>query len=112
MNKKETTQKDNFDILKNTTFIGGNPEENNVYGFVSWSESGEGIVALRNPDSEKAPLTVTFNKLMGVPEAMSERKAVAVCSRNPAEPDSVFSYNDKLSFELEPLEAVIIKFVK
>ena len=39
-------QKDNFEILKNGMFIGGVPEDNNIYGYFSWSES-EGIVALR-----------------------------------------------------------------
>ena len=105
-------QKENFEILKNTLFIGGNPEENNVYGFVSWNDSGEGIIALRNPDGEKAPITVTLNKLMGVPEDMSECKIEAVSSKVKFEADKTYSYNDKIVFELAPLESVIIKLKK
>ena len=31
-------------------FIGGNPEENNVYGYFSWNENGDGINCTEKPD--------------------------------------------------------------
>ena len=104
-------QKENFDILKNASFIGGDPAENNVYGFVSWSDS-EGIIALRNPDGERAPLTLTFNKLMGAPEGLENCRIESVYSEIALDSAETYSYNDKLSFELEPLEFVILKLTK
>ncbi|MBR4241977.1 MAG: alpha-galactosidase, partial [Eubacterium sp.] len=71
-------QKENFHILKNASFIGGNPEENNIYGFVSFTEEGEGIVALRNPTDEKTPLTLTFNKLMGISEKFQNNRCYPI----------------------------------
>lgn len=102
-------QRAHFDILKNAAFIGGDPEDGNVYGFVSWSEQGEGIIALRNPDSEASPLTLTFNKLMGAPEGLSNARVKVICCASALETDGEYSYNDKLSFELAPFEMVILK---
>ena len=112
LSKVMNFQKDNFEILKNTSFIGGDPEENNVYGFVSWSENGEGIIALRNPDGEKALLTLTLNKLMGTPEIMSDCRIEKICTAQSFDEEKTYSYNDKLELELSPLEALIIKFTK
>ncbi len=104
-------QEDNFEILKNMSFIGGDPSENNVYGFIGWSHS-EGIIALRNPDEESAPLTLTLNKLMGTPESLEGCRVENIYSKIALDSDETYSYNDKLSFELEPLEAVILKITK
>ena len=104
-------QKDNFEILKNVSFIGGNPAENNVYGFIGWSDS-EGIIALRNPDGETAPLTLTLNKLMGVPESLENSVIKSIYSKKALESEETYSYNDKLSFDLEPFETVIFRITK
>lgn len=104
-------QQENFDILKNASFIGGKPDENNIYGFVSWSES-EGIVALRNPSDEEAPLTITLNKLMGVPEELSGVKKINIYCKSMIQTEAEYSYNDKVNMTLQPYEAVIFKFAK
>ena len=104
-------QKENFDLLKNTLMIGGNPEENNIYGYVSWCEKG-GIIALRNPVDEEAELTLTLNKLMGVPEELCECRRINVYCKSLAENNALYSYNDKLDIKLAPFETVIFKFAK
>ena len=104
-------QKENFETLKNASFIGGDPADNNVYGFVSWNEN-EGIIALRNPDGEKAPLTLTLNKLMGAPESLENGRIETVFSKTALASEETYSYNDKLNLELEPLESVIFKIIK
>ena len=105
-------QKENYHILKNAVFIGGNPEENNIYGYFSWTEEGEGIIALRNPTDEKTSLTVTLNKLMCVPESLSDVRRVNIYCKSYPEFSQTFSYNDKLDLNLHPFEIMIFKFVK
>ena len=105
-------QRDNFDILKNASFIGGNPEEGNVYGFVSWSEEGEGIVALRNPSQEEAPLTLTLNKLMGAPETLENARIESVYCKAAIDSAETYSYNEKLNLTLDAYETIILKFTK
>ncbi|MCM1285379.1 MAG: hypothetical protein NC213_01110 [Acetobacter sp.] len=104
-------QKQNFDILKNSKFIGGNPEENNIYGYFSWNEDGNGVIALRNPTDEKTALTLTLNKLMGCPEDMKNIHRYNVFNEAKENFDS-YSYNDKIDITLKPFEIKVIQFGK
>ncbi len=105
-------QKRNYDILKNAMFIGGNPEENNVYGYFAWNENGDGIIALRNPTDEKAPLTLTLNKLMGCPEDLKDVQRYNVYNLSNKENYDSFSYGDKIDLTLQPFEVKIFQFGK
>lgn len=105
-------QKMHFDILKNAQFIGGNPEENNVYLFSSWNEKGEGIVALRNPTDEETPITLTLNKLLGVPEDFADAVRTDILFDGLTPDTAQYSYDDKLDLTLQPFEMVILKFAK
>lgn len=111
LSRAMTFQKENYHILKNASFIGGNPEENNIYGFISWTEDGEGIIALRNPTDEKTSLTLNLNKLMGVPEDLE-----GVCRQNIycslAEDGKTYSYADKIDLTLKAFEVMIFKLTK
>ena len=104
-------QKANFDILRNSKFIGGNPAENNIYGYFCWNNDSDGIIALRNPTDEKTALTLTFNKLMGCPEDMKNVQRYNVFNSSPESFDS-YSYGDKLDLTLRPFEIKIIQFGK
>lgn len=102
-------QKDNYHILKNAQFIGGDPTENNIYGYVSWDENGEGILAFRNPTNENADITVTMNKLMGTPTTLNGAKRFNVYCKTIAENDETYNYNSKMDLTLHPYEVVIFK---
>lgn len=105
-------QESNFDILQNVSFIGGKPDENNVYGYFGWTEKGDGIIALRNPTNEKAPLTLTLNKLMGCPEDLKDVKRYNVYNENSQESFDSYSYGDKIEMTLKPFEIKIFQFGK
>ena len=105
-------QKSNFDILENMTFLGGKPDENNIYGYFGWNADGDGIVALRNPTDEKTSLTLTFNKLMGCPESMNKVQRYNVYNVGAGESYDSYSYGDKLDLTLKPFEVKIFQFGK
>lgn len=105
-------QKTNYHILRNAMFIGGNPVENNVYCYASWTEDGEGVIALRNPTHETAPLTLTLNKLMGCPESLNEVHRYNVLNKSGADTDETYNYNDKINLTLAPFEIKIFQFGK
>ena len=106
-------QKENFSILKNASFIGGDPEDNNIYGFTSFTEEGEGIIALRNPTDEETSLTLTFNKLMGVSEeGFKDMRIEKIYCLSNFGSGIGLSYNDKLDLTLHPFEILILKFTK
>lgn len=103
-------QKTNYHILKNAMFIGGDPAENNVYCYASWTKDGEGIIALRNPTNEAAPLTLTLNKLMGCPENMHGIKRFDVINKSTSISNEIYNYNDKINMTLAPFEIKILQF--
>ena len=105
-------QKNNYNVLQNAMFIGGNPEENNVYGYFGWNENGDGIIALRNPTDEKAPLTLTLNKLMGCPKDLKDVKRYNVYNLSNKESYDSYSYGDKIDLTLQPFEVKIFQFGK
>lgn len=105
-------QKSNFDILKNAMMLGGNPEENNVYGYFSWNDKGDGIIALRNPTDEKAPLTLTLNRLMGCPENLKNVNRFNVYNEVAGENFDSYSYGDKIDLTLKPFEVKVLQFGK
>lgn len=105
-------QRLNHHILKNAMFLGGDPAENNVYCYASWTEDGEGVIALRNPTNESAPLTLTLNKLMGCPETLEAVHRYNVYNMTGAESEELYNYNDKIKMTLKPFEIKILQFGK
>lgn len=103
-------QRANYHILQNAMFLGGNPAENNVYCYASWTEDGEGVIALRNPTNESCALTLTLNKLMGCPENLDGIRRYNILNKNGAESSDVYKYNDKINLTLAPFEVKIFQF--
>lgn len=105
-------QKANHHILKHAMFLGGDPVQNNIYCYASWTEYGEGVIALRNPTHEAAPLTLTLNKLMGCPESLKNARRFNVLNKSGAESSDLYNYNDKINLTLAPFEVKIFQFGK
>lgn len=103
-------QKSNYDILQKVTFIGGKPDENNIYGYFGWTDNGDGIIALRNPTDEKTALTLTLNKLMGCPENLKDARRYNVYNESAVESFDSYSYGDKIDLTLKPFEVKIFQF--
>ena len=47
--------------LKNTVYIGGDPEKGHAYGYMSWVD-GRAILTVRNPDRGEQTITVPFDR--------------------------------------------------
>lgn len=105
-------QRANHHILKNAMLLGGDPAQNNIYCYASWTEDGEGVIALRNPTHEATPLTLTLNKLMGCPEGLKNARRFNILSRGAVESSDLYNYNDKINLTLAPFEVRIFQFGK
>ena len=105
-------QRANHHILKNAMFLGGDPAQNNIYCYASWTEDGEGIIALRNPTHEATPLTLTLNKLMGCPEGLKDARRFNILCIGGSESSDLYKYNDKINLTLAPFEVRIFQFGK
>lgn len=104
--------KENYHIIKNSHFLGGDPAKNNVYMYSAWTQDGEGIVALRNPSDSPAEITVTLNKLMGVPETLNEVNRYNVYDESSINSEKLYSYNQKMEISLLPFEFKLYQFGK
>ncbi len=105
-------QKSVYHVLQNATFIGGDPCDNNIYGYISWTVDGEGVIALRNPTKEETSLTLTLNKLMGAPETLKDVRVINVYNKSMPQSDESYSYNDKINLNMHPFEIMIFQFGK
>ena len=57
----------NADVLKDTHWIGGDPQWLEVYGWASWSPR-KGILVLRNPSDKPQTIDLTLQKALELPE--------------------------------------------
>lgn len=101
--------RNDYDILKKSQFIGGSPTAGEVYGYSAWTKTA-GIVSLRNPSNDKKTFTLTLDKTVGVFESADNLKKVSIYPYTNECDENTYKYGDKLTFELESCEAVILKF--
>ncbi len=65
----------NADVLADTHWIGGDPGNGEVYGWASWSPR-KGIVALRNPSTQTASISVDLGQAFELPPKAARRYAL------------------------------------
>ncbi len=98
-----------YEILKTSRFIGGSPTDGEVYGYSAWTEDG-GIVSLRNPGNEPKRYVLNLDKTIGTFYSNVNMKRVFVYPYTEELDENTYNYGDFVTVELEPTEAVIMKF--
>ncbi len=59
--------RENADVLVDTHWIGGDPGQNEIYGWASWSPR-KAILVLRNPDDKLATITIDIGHAFELPD--------------------------------------------
>lgn len=62
----------NADVLRDTHWIGGNPERLDVYGWAAWS-GRKGIITLRNPSSRRQEYPLDVGAALELPDGAPRR---------------------------------------
>jgi len=93
--------------------IGGNPAENQVYGFTGWTET-TGYLSLHNPSDREVTFRVTLNRRLGLPKSVAESEAVFAIS-SPLEGDldgleSAYKAGTELEITLPAKAIRVIEF--
>lgn len=109
LRKVLTWQKENYGILKNAVFTGGNPEKGSTYAFCSFSEDGRGIVAVRNPADYENEFTFTLDGSIGCSVALN-RSRVSCVFGDGFDNNDIYSFGDKMFLKLKPFQTVILSF--
>ena len=101
---------ENFNILEKSQMFGGKPSRGEIYGYSCWN-GNEGIVSLRNPSNQRKTIEVTYDRLIGVPETLSNVYGkVVIGNLDKYQNNTPLNYNDKVTFTLEPQEVLIMQY--
>ncbi|HVZ82798.1 MAG TPA: hypothetical protein VG893_03925 [Terracidiphilus sp.] len=98
----------NADVLKDTHWIGGNPQWLEVYGWAAWSPR-MGTLVLRNPSDKPQSITLRLADALELPEGA----ALAYSAKSPwkddaARPALLLDARDEHVFRLAPFEVLTL----
>lgn len=100
----------NSDVLVDTHFIGGDPFENETYGYASWN-TRKGVLGLRNPAAKPQKITIRLDKAFELP-----LKAIRSYHLKNAYSDQTFkeirvSAEHEIIIALKPFEVLILEAI-
>ena len=103
--------KDNAAILADTHWVGGDPGDNVVYGWASWTP-GKAILVLRNPSSEKNTITLDIGKVLEIPDGMPNTFRMSTPRQDQRElPESKITAGSPYQFELDAFEVLVLELI-
>ncbi|NIP26641.1 MAG: enterotoxin [Phycisphaerae bacterium] len=99
--------RNNADVLVDTHWVGGDPNEGEVYGWAAWSKR-KGILSLRNPHEKPGKLSIDIGKVFELPAGAAQKYSL----KSPWKRDAnrvviVLSAGTEYTFEMEPFEVVV-----
>lgn len=95
----------NFDILKNSFFIGGNPARRRPYGYIHFAAK-KGIVAVRNPFITKAQMYIQLNQAYGLESDANNLVIEQVYPYHQILPN-LYSQGDSVEITLEGYQTAV-----
>ena len=97
----------NADVLADTHWVGGDPGQNQPYGWASWTRR-KGILALRNPAAEPRTLSVDIAQAFELPAGAASTFLLKSPWANAAEQGSLrMRAGQPHAFVLPPFEVVV-----
>ena len=99
--------KANFDVLKNSFFIGGNPQKRQAYGYIHFS-GRKGILALRNPFIDSTHISVQLSPAYGLNANAQNLVIEQVYPYHQVLP-RMFKAGDLVTFTLKGYETAIFE---
>ena len=98
------------DSLIDTHWVGGDPEQLQVYGYASWSPE-KGSLTLRNPSDSAQVFEGCVAEWLNIPASGKKKmKAKTVYSSHGKTDKLPASSEEKVSFSLEPFEVKVLEF--
>lgn len=102
--------KQNEDIMADTHWIGGDPENGDIYGFAAWSPQ-KGIITLRNPSSKAKSFKVNVSEIFELPGTNAVNYSFYDAkSGNPAQPK--LYEGSSFSINLQPYEVIVLNALR
>jgi hypothetical protein len=97
----------NADVLADTHWVGGDPEQGEVYGWASWSKR-KGILALRNPNEQPSQITLDIAEAFELPAGAAQKYVLrSPWAADAAKPAITVSAGRPHPFKLQPFEVLV-----
>ncbi|MDR1492216.1 MAG: hypothetical protein LBT05_05810 [Planctomycetaceae bacterium] len=102
-----------FPTFRNVRMHGGNPKNNEVYGYAGWNKE-LGYISLHNPSGKPQRYSICLDRDFGLP-AETVKKQIQYYVNSPLDGDirnlpETIQSGDSVTFQLEPKEMRIICF--
>lgn len=98
----------NADTLVDTHWVGGRPEDHEVYGWAAWSPR-KGILTLRNPTARAQSIKIDPAKAFELPAGAAQRYSIS----NPFKDQTVtvtrLRAGEDTRFNLKPFEVLVVE---
>jgi hypothetical protein len=99
----------NADVLVDTHWIGGDPGENKVYGWASWT-ANKAILVLRNPSKENNAITLDPGKALELPEGAPDHfRMTRPRPDQKSVPCQFLKAGTPCAFDLKPFEVLVVE---
>ena len=101
----------NADVLKDVHWVGGDPGEDEVYGWASWSP-GKAILVLRNPDDKAQSFTVDAQNVFELPAGSPGQYVLhSPWAKDHGQPAVTLNAGQPYTFNLPPFGLIVLEQV-
>ncbi len=94
------------DVLVDSHWVGGDPSQNEIYGFASWNPE-DGTLMLRNPSSKTSEITVVLDEFLEIPKEYSGKYYIYDVRRN--KDLGVLDSSEEKKINLLPFEVIVLE---
>ena len=98
----------NAEVLKDTHWIGGNPEHLDAYGWAAWSVE-KSIVTIRNPDARSQSFLLDLDRALELPAGSPDRYSAKAIWSGGARIPATLHARAATTIQLRPFEVVTIE---
>jgi hypothetical protein len=99
----------NSAVLVDTHWVGGNPGNNEVYGWASWTPR-KGILVLRNPDDQPATFSANLKRIFELPEGAAKTYHFHSPWKNDrSQPVLKLTSDESHTLQLKPFEVLVLE---
>jgi len=98
----------NSDTLVDTHWVGGRPEDHQVYGWAAWSPE-KGILTLRNPTARTQSIAIDPAKAFELPEGAGKIYSIASPFKDETVEVTKLHAGEATKFKLQPFEVLVVE---
>jgi hypothetical protein len=98
----------NADTLVDTHWVGGRPDDHEVYGWAAWSPK-KGILTLRNPTARVQSIKIDPAKAFELPEGAPQSYSISNPFKDQTVEVSKLRAGEETNFRLQPFEVLVIE---